>query len=168
MTGASAAPHRVGQPSPLAFHLGAALFAYGQALMAAPRAGDPSFPWAAELGADRAALAGLDQVEVASEIAARLAATAAGLEAWQRHPYRRAIVDPPAVWSGGCSRLLDYGAVPEAVAPHGPPVLIVPSLINRAYILDLAPGRSMLRWLAAQGLRPLLLDWGSAGARSRI
>ncbi|MFO1142235.1 MAG: alpha/beta fold hydrolase [Amaricoccus sp.] len=164
MKGASTAPHRVGEPSPLAFHLGAALLAYGQALMAAPRAGDPSFPWAEELGADRAALADLDQVEVAAEIAARLAATAAGLEAWQRHPYRRAVVDPPAVWSAGCSRLLDYGAVTEAVAPDGPPVLVVPSLINRAYILDLAPGRSMLRWLASQGLRPLLLDWGIAGA----
>jgi poly(3-hydroxyalkanoate) synthetase len=36
----------------------------------------------------------------------------------------------------------------------------VPSLVNRAYVLDLAPGHSMLRWLATQGVRPLLLDWG--------
>ena len=36
---------------------------------------------------------------------------------------------------------------------------MVPSLINRAYILDLAPGQSLLRYLAEQGLRPLLLDW---------
>ena len=42
-------------------------------------------------------------------------------------------------------------------------MLVVPSLINRAYILDLAPGRSLLRWLAAQGFRPLLLDWGAPG-----
>ena len=136
------APHRIGQPSPLIFHLGAALLAYGQALLAAPRADSPSFPWGAELGVDRAALAELDQVEVAREIAARLHATVAGLEIWQRHPYRRALADPPAVWQDGCSRLLDYGAAPEAADPAGPPVLVVPSLINRPYILDLAPGRS--------------------------
>lgn len=158
----SVAPHRVGQPSPLIFHLGAALSAYGQALLAAPRADSPSFPWAPELGVDRAALAGLDRIEVAREIAARLEATLAGLEAWQRHPYRRSLAEPPALWRAGCSRLLDYGAV-EPAGAAGPPVLVVPSLINRPYILDLAAGRSMLRWLAAFGLRPLLLDWGVPG-----
>ena len=86
-----------------------------------------------------------------------------GLEIWQAHPYRRTLRDPPAIWSDGCSRLIDYGAVPEATDPAGPPVLVVPSLINRAYILDLAPGRSALRWLAAQGLRPILMDWGTPG-----
>ncbi len=160
----AAAPHRVGQPSPLIFHLGVALSAYGQALLAAPRADSPSFPWIAGLGADRAALADLDQLEIAREIAARLTATIAGLEAWQAHPYRRTLHDPPAIWQAGCSRLLDYGAAPEAADPDGPPVLVVPSLINRPYILDLAPGRSLLRWLAAQGLRPLLMDWGTPGA----
>ena len=80
---AGAAPHRIGQPSPLIFHLGAALSAYGHALLAAPRADSPSFPWGAALGVERAALADLDQVEVAREIAARLQATVAGLEIWQ-------------------------------------------------------------------------------------
>ena len=42
-------------------------------------------------------------------------------------------------------------------------MLVAPSLINRAYILDLAPRWSMLRWLAAEGLRPVLLDWGAPG-----
>jgi polyhydroxyalkanoate synthase len=159
-----AAPHRVGEPSPLIFHLGAALAAYTHALLAAPRADSPAFPWGPGLGASAAALGGdLDQIEIAREIAARLRATITGLEIWQHHPYRRALDDPPAVWSDGCSRLLDYGAAPEATDPHGPPVLIVPSLINRPYVLDLAPGRSMLRWLAAQGLRPLLMDWGWPG-----
>jgi poly[(R)-3-hydroxyalkanoate] polymerase subunit PhaC len=158
------APHRVGQPSPLIFHLGAALSAYTLALLAAPRADSPSFPWAADLGPRATELcADLDQLEIAREIAARLSATVAGLEIWQGHPYRRTLEDPPAIWHEGCSRLLDYGAVPEATDPAGPPVLVVPSLINRAYILDLAPGRSALRWLAAQGLRPILMDWGSPG-----
>ena len=44
---------------------------------------------------------------------------------------------------------------------------MVPSLINRAYILDLAPETSLLRYLAAAGMRPLLVDWGSPGAVER-
>jgi polyhydroxyalkanoate synthase len=43
----------------------------------------------------------------------------------------------------------------------------VPSLINRAYVLDLADGCSMLRWLADRGVRPLLLDWGWPGDAER-
>ncbi len=156
------APHRIGEPSPLIFHLGVALGAYGQALLAAPRADSPDFPWG-EPEPDDPDFAGLDQIEVAREIAARLAATVAGLEAWQAHPYRRTLADPPAIWRAGCSRLLDYGAAPEAADPAGPPVLIVPSLINRPYVLDLVPERSFLRWLAGQGLRPLLMDWGAPG-----
>jgi polyhydroxyalkanoate synthase subunit PhaC len=159
-----AAPHRIGEPSPLIFHLGAALAGYNQALLAAPRADAPEFPWSAHLAEAAAGLGpGLDRLEIARQIGARLSATARGIEIWQSHPYRRVIDEPPTLWRSGSSRLLDYGATPEAVDPEGPPVLVVPSLINRAYILDLAPGRSMLRWLAAQGLRPILLDWGAPG-----
>lgn len=160
---AAVAPHRVGEPSPLIFHLGAALSAYCFALLAAPRADSPEFPWAPGLAAEARGLDGLDQIAIATEIAARLRATLDGIAAWQAHPYRRTLVDPPAIWQAGCSRLLDYGATPEASDPGGMPLLVVPSLINRAYVLDLLPGRSMLRWLAAQGLRPLLLDWGTPG-----
>jgi len=36
-------------------------------------------------------------------------------------------------------------------------------LINRGYILDLSATCSFARWLAAQGLRPFLVDWGTPG-----
>ncbi|MBB2189894.1 alpha/beta fold hydrolase [Gluconacetobacter azotocaptans] len=86
----------------------------------------------------------------------------AGVAAYRRHPYRRAEPGPMSVlWSCGDMRVLDYGQ------PGGRPVLFVPSLINRGYILDLMPGRSMLRHLAAQGLRPLLLEWGWPGEDER-
>ena len=78
----------------------------------------------------------------------------AGIAAYRRHPYERRLPDPPAIWEEGSTRLLDYGP------PEAPPVLFVPSLVNRAYVLDLAPGRSAMRLLAARGVRPLLLDWG--------
>jgi polyhydroxyalkanoate synthase len=87
-----------------------------------------------------------------------------GVERYRHHPYRRTLVDPPQLWREGGSRLLDYG---HEVGAAGRPVLFVPSLVNRAYILDLSARRSVLRWLAAQGLRPLLIDWGMPGALER-
>lgn len=39
-------------------------------------------------------------------------------------------------------------------------MVFVPSLINPPIILDLAEDNSLLRWLAGQGVRPLLVDWG--------
>ena len=71
----------------------------------------------------------------------------------RRHPHRRALEEPPALWREGASRLLDYGG-------RGRPVLFVPSLVNRAHVLDLDEGASLLRFLRANGVRPLLLDWG--------
>lgn len=158
-----AAAHRIGEPSPLIFHLSAALAAYAQALFAAPRADSPRFPWLDECAADAAALGpDLSQVEVAAEIAARLGATIRGLEIWQAHPYRRAMDEPPVIWAEGAARLIDYGATGPS-DPAARPVLVVPSLINRPYVLDLQPERSLLRWLAARGARPLLLEWGVPG-----
>ncbi|MFC3124017.1 alpha/beta fold hydrolase [Pseudoroseomonas globiformis] len=84
----------------------------------------------------------------------------AGIAAYRRHPYSRDLPDPPVLWCEGGSRLLDYGG-------DGAPLLVVPSLINRAYVLDLMPGHSMLRWLAACGQRVLLLDWGWPGELER-
>jgi polyhydroxyalkanoate synthase subunit PhaC len=86
----------------------------------------------------------------------------AGVVAYRRHPWRRELPDPPAVWEEGGSRLLDY-----ATARGGPRVLFVPSLINRAHVLDLLPEASLLRFLAASGVRPLLLDWGWPGEVER-
>ncbi|MFC4350648.1 alpha/beta fold hydrolase [Fodinicurvata halophila] len=83
-----------------------------------------------------------------------------GIEAYRRHPYRRALEDPPVLWSEGSARLLDYGG-------SGPPLLLVPSLINRGYILDLSETCSLARWLAESGFRVFLLDWGTPGEIER-
>jgi polyhydroxyalkanoate synthase len=88
------------------------------------------------------------------------AALIQGIAAYRRHPWRRTLPDPPSIWQEGGSRLLDYGG-------EGTVVLFVPSLVNRAYVLDLAPGHSMLRWLVGQGVHPLLLDWGWPGEAER-
>ncbi len=94
---------------------------------------------------------------VADEATARLAAFLAGIHAWRRHPWQRPQSRAAIVWRQGSSRLLDYGG-------PGWPLLLVPSLVNRAHILDLRPGASLCAWLKERGFRPLLLDWGPPGA----
>ena len=69
---------------------------------------------------------------------------------------------PETVWSHHAAKLYHYPA--QGNAPHPRPLLIVPSLINRYYILDLSEERSLVRYLAAQGHDVYLLDWGTPGA----
>lgn len=88
------------------------------------------------------------------------AALLRGLAAYRRHPHTRRLSDPPVLWQEGSARLLDYGG-------QGRPVLFVPSLVNRAHVLDLDEGASLMRFLAAEGVRPLLLDWGWPGPIER-
>ncbi|WP_431270034.1 hypothetical protein [Dankookia sp. P2] len=85
-----------------------------------------------------------------------------GILAYRRHPFRRAMPPVPVAWAEGGSRLLDHGGPPGA-----PVLLVIPSLVNGAEVLDLLPGASMLRHLAGAGVRPLLLDWGAPGALER-
>jgi polyhydroxyalkanoate synthase subunit PhaC len=95
------------------------------------------------------------------ELRSRAGAFLAGIERYRHHPYRRAMAEPPTIWADGTTRLLDYGKKGD------PALLVVPSLINRAYILDLSPETSLLRHLARSGVRPLLVDWGAPGAAER-
>lgn len=50
---------------------------------------------------------------------------------------------------------------------HRTPVVLVPSLINRAYILDLLPRRSFARWFSERGHDVYLVDWGTPGPEDR-
>ncbi|MBB5515179.1 polyhydroxyalkanoate synthase [Rubricella aquisinus] len=157
------APHRHGKPTPLMLHLGQAAGSLQNAVHLAPLAHDPRFPWHDSVAALGAALDLPHPSEIAVAGAHRLSQMLDGIETWQRHPWRRPDAEPPVIWSDGASRLLDYGQCAEATSPAGPPVLVIPSLINRAYILDLHADCSLLRSLAAQGYRPLLMDWGVPG-----
>ena len=46
-------------------------------------------------------------------------------------------------------------------------MLVVPSLINRWEVLDLTAEKSLLRAMAAHGLRPYLVDWGTPDDEER-
>jgi polyhydroxyalkanoate synthase len=45
-------------------------------------------------------------------------------------------------------------------APVKTPILLIPSLINRWYVMDLRPGASLVEALVAAGFDVWLLDWG--------
>lgn len=83
-----------------------------------------------------------------------------GIQKYHRHDFTRAANPFPAVWERGTTRLYDYGGA-------GVPLLIVPSLVNRAYILDLLPEKSFLKFLSARGFHPFLVDWQAPGAAEK-
>ncbi len=58
---------------------------------------------------------------------------------------------------------LRYYAPREGSLARALPVVVVPSMINRAYILDLEPDRSLVASLAAMGHPVYLVDWGVPG-----
>jgi polyhydroxyalkanoate synthase len=68
--------------------------------------------------------------------------------------------------SGGqdAVRLHRYESSGRSVSP---PVLLIPSLINRSYIFDLHPGNSFVEYLLAAGIDVFLVDWGGAGRGRR-
>lgn len=57
----------------------------------------------------------------------------------------------------GPVRLLRYA--PPVPAQHATPLLLIPSLINRYYIFDLQPTRSLVAFWLAQGYDVWLVDW---------
>ena len=164
-------------PRPLPVHLATATMTWLGSRNALPFSSNGSPVWRRELwrpefhtaladiegalqGAETKAFAGaLDRA-----IEDRFRRLVTGIEAYRRHPYRRTLTEPPTLWQEGTTRLLDYRAPADA---SGAVVLVVPSLINRACILDLTPERSLLRALAAGGIRPLLVDWGEPGPEER-
>ncbi len=92
-----------------------------------------------------------------------------GILAYRDYPGHRDLKDPPAIWTEGGSRLLDYGATEKKASKKAPPtpLLVVPSLVNRYQVLDLCEGHSLMHHLAANGVRPMLLDWGTPGEEER-
>ncbi|MCS7080520.1 MAG: alpha/beta fold hydrolase [Chloracidobacterium sp.] len=57
-------------------------------------------------------------------------------------------------------RVLGYPPAPKRLRRRPGPVLIVNSLINKYYILDLTPGKSFVAYLAGEGVPVYMIDWG--------
>jgi polyhydroxyalkanoate synthase subunit PhaC len=61
--------------------------------------------------------------------------------------------------------LIQYEPVTPTV--HRFPLLIVPPMINKYYVTDLAPGRSMIEYLVGQGQQVFVISWRNPDARHR-
>jgi polyhydroxyalkanoate synthase subunit PhaC len=85
----------------------------------------------------------------------------AGLAVYQGHSYRRQLPAMPVLAQQGGVTLRDFGPATSR------PLLVIPSLINSASVLDLTSDTSLLRWLSSEGFRPLLVDWGVPGVAER-
>ena len=94
-----------------------------------------------------------------------------GCPRWSR-PTRSRSARDLAVTPGAVvvrTRRLRADPVPAGRRPsvHRYPLLIVPPMINKYYIIDLAPGRSMIEYLAGQGQQVFVLSWRNPDARHR-
>ena len=58
-------------------------------------------------------------------------------------------------------KLTLYHYRPIAPSANLPPVLIVYALVNRPYMMDLQPDRSLIRRLLELGVDVYLIDWGT-------
>lgn len=96
----------------------------------------------------------------------RLDAFLKGTLAYRRQDPSTQRRDQPSLWSAGTTRLIDY-RLPQPDAATAPRILVIPSLINRYYILDLEPEASFLRYLAQSGLQPFVVDWDAPGDLER-
>ncbi|HYL32944.1 MAG TPA: alpha/beta fold hydrolase [Stellaceae bacterium] len=155
-------PPRQG-PRPLALHLANASLTWLSSQAALPFWKTGSLPWSPNLAAQAAEVAqSLQSLNGAAaefpaalerELRRRADLFLTGIDRYRHHPYRRSVPGMPLLWQEGTTRLLDYAPA------GGVPLLAVPSLINRYYILDLANGNSLLRHLATEGIRSFAVDW---------
>jgi poly[(R)-3-hydroxyalkanoate] polymerase subunit PhaC len=156
---------RVG-PRPLGLHIGLANFACMSSVAALPLAREGMLPWISELQSDadknQADLSRFDLTALVQAMGAvsreNMQSMLSGIGKYHNHPYRRDVLDAPVVWQLGAVTLQDFG---ENLPKEAPVALLVPSLVNRAYILNLKKDRSFVMALSEAGIRPLLLDWGA-------
>ncbi len=162
-------------PRPLPLHMALQTLTWMSSLAALSGLKSGSLPWRPELrkaaGALQKSLENAEPAAFATAVDAeakrRLMAFSKGVLRYGQLPRQARPAEPPVFWSEGTTRVLDYGRGAGKSADGDIPILLVPSLINRGYILDLTEKRSLARYLAGEGFRPFLVDWGAPGEDER-
>lgn len=90
-----------------------------------------------------------------TELAASVSRMLEGIKKYQAHPFQRTDPGRDLIWREGTSFIT---AISNG---GGKAILLVPSMINGAEILDLLPEQSFARWLEGQGYDVYLFDWGT-------
>jgi polyhydroxyalkanoate synthase len=81
-------------------------------------------------------------------------------------PPKFSLTPSEVVYREDKTKLLRYFPKDEKTAPV--PVFLVPSLINKYYILDLLPTKSYVEFLVDRGFAVYLLDWGVVDQTDRF
>ena len=76
-----------------------------------------------------------------------------------------AVTPGAVVHRTGVFELIQYQPVTDTV--HSYPLVIVPPMINKFYITDLSPGRSMIEYLVGQGHQVFAISWRNPDRRHR-
>lgn len=155
-------------PRPLALHLAVQNLMFASSLCALPSLKNGSLVWKDSLSPQAKSLQEkLQKVDpdafseaLAKEIENRIHAFAEGVNSFAARPRPARMPPLPVCWREGTSKLLRADAAADG---NGAPVILIPSLVNRAYILDLDPEHSLVRYLAANGHDTYLVDWDAPG-----
>lgn len=76
-------------------------------------------------------------------------------------PVALATTPRDTVFEDGTARVYRFRPVEGAPAAPGRPLLLIPSMINKWFVLDLRAGSSFAEAMVAAGLDTYLLDWGT-------
>jgi polyhydroxyalkanoate synthase subunit PhaC len=76
-----------------------------------------------------------------------------------------AVSDGAVIWQNDILQLIQYAPATEKV--HARPILFVPPWINKFYVLDLNPKKSMVKWLVERGHTVFMISWVNPGRRQK-
>ncbi|WP_424931651.1 PHA/PHB synthase family protein [Amaricoccus macauensis] len=76
-----------------------------------------------------------------------------------------AVSEGAVIWQNDILQLIQYSPTTEKV--HAKPLLIIPPWINKYYVLDLNPKKSLVKWLVEQGHTVFMISWVNPDARHR-
>lgn len=88
-----------------------------------------------------------------------------GVKAYRHSLPNLARTAPLATWQEGTTRLLHYPSPNSQAKPVR--VMVIPSLVNRYYVMDLLPERSFLLYLQNRGIESHVVDWDRPGEIER-